>query len=175
MALNSEINRDTLISHFGNLETDPHFIITSERTSVYNCIAWAMGITDLWVDYNITIPGHWWPATAICDNSKAALVSAFEAIGFVVAESPLMEEGYDKVVLYGVGEHWTHAAKIVSDGVEHSKFGEGWDGTHSSNMFHNTIYGDAYAFMKRAVSKRHLTEQYKPKKGICRILKKPVW
>lgn len=175
MALNSEINRLELISHFSNLADDPNFIITSERTNVYNCIAWAMGMTDWWVDHNITISGHWWPETAICTNSKDALISAFEALGFVLADSPMLEDGYDKVVLYGRGTSWTHAARIVADGVEHSKFGTGWDGTHSSKMFHHTIYGDAYAFMKREISKRYLTEKCKPQRGKCKILKKPVW
>lgn len=55
-------------------------------------------------------------------------------------------------------EEWTHAARIVSDGIEHSKFGPAWDGQHSHNVLCKTglgqehqSYGVAYAYMRKLV------------------------
>ncbi|MCD8292873.1 MAG: hypothetical protein LUC23_03820 [Prevotellaceae bacterium] len=86
------------------------------------------------------------------------LVRAFEAEGFVRAEGHLPEEGFDKVVLYKKEnvDEWTHAAQVVSETKEHSKFGQAWDGYHSDNRLRDTgnglehqSYGIPFAYMKR--------------------------
>lgn len=170
MALNSKINRLALYRWFPNLQSDCHFEILSEATPEYNCIAWAMGYTDRWIDTD-TAPGHWWPSGAKRDNKNSSLISAFEQQGFVLCDDAHFEEEYDKVVLYGADGFWTHASRVVSEDSEHSKFGGTWDGTHGHNMFHDTIYGDAFAYMKRP--KRHALD--KPENGSIKILRKPIW
>lgn len=170
MALNSEINRIALYGWFPKLQSDCHFEILSKATPEYNCIAWAMGYTDRWVDtYNA--PGRWWPNGVKRNGKIDSLVSAFEQQGFVRCYDAHFEEGYDKVVLYGANGLWTHASRIVSEESEHSKFGNTWDGTHGHNMFHGTEYGDAFAYMKRP---KQRTPDKTPK-GTIKVLKKPVW
>ena len=58
MDFNTEENRKVLLGYFPQLSKDQHYELLSEETPVYNCIAWAMGFNDRWVDIYMT-PGHW--------------------------------------------------------------------------------------------------------------------
>lgn len=156
MDFDTQGNRSAFIMSFPQLGTDGNFSVNSAETAVYNCIAWAMNVTNCWVDHN-RIAGHWWPDGVERNLTPNALVHAFEAVGFELTDDYAPEFGFDKVILYKSGSCWTHASRIVSKGVEHSKFGSLWDAIHSSNVFHGTVYGDAYACMKRAKSDNHLT------------------
>lgn len=155
MALNTTINRNSLIEIFPDLNTDSNFKILSNKDNTYNCIAWAMGYTDRWID-PFPLVGHWWPDNTTKDLSPESLIEAFESEHFELTDDCSFEEDYEKVVLYKKGNQWTHAAKIVACGIEHSKFGSLWDGQHSHNVLCNTgrrhvsqSYGIAYAYMKR--------------------------
>lgn len=151
--LNSSVNREALISVFPNLRNDASFKILSPQTQVYNCIAWAMNFNDRWVDI-AEIPGHWWPNGVVKSLSPDALVQAFEAVGFETTTDKIPEEGFDKVVLYKKinKEEWTHASRIITESVGHSKFGAEWDGSHSIDSISGTVYGTPYCWMKRSQS-----------------------
>jgi hypothetical protein len=99
-------------------------------------------------------PRNWWPEGVEKTMSPDALIEAFKAVGFTLCDNRDLEESFDKVVLYKneVKNEWTHAARIISETTEHSKFGESFDGTHSHGVFCGTIYGIPYAFMKRSKS-----------------------
>lgn len=159
MALDTPINRQQLINIFPDLAGDANFKILSDCNPVYNCIAWAMGYDDRWVDpSNAIVPWLWWPLGAERSYTPEALISAFKAEGFELSDNSTPEEGYSKVVLYknpNTGK-WTHAARIITADIEYSKFGQAWDGQHSHNVLCNTAkgqetqsYGIAYAYMKR--------------------------
>lgn len=159
MALNTSVNRSFLISVFPDLAGDTNFKILSDRTQEYNCIAWAMGYDDRWVDPYL-VPGHWWPMGVERNLATESLIKAFQSEGFELSDNDMEEDGYAKVVLYkkeNINE-WTHAARIVSDEVEYSKFGNAWDGHHSHNVLCKTSkgqeslsYGVAYAYMRKRV------------------------
>lgn len=151
MDFNTDANRKELIKYFPSLAQDGNFEIKSECTPIYNCIAWAMGLDNVWVDF-LHIAGHWWPEGVGKNDSCQSLVDAFKAVGFEDADNLDEEAGYEKVVLYEKNGHWTHAARCIAPNVEHSKFGEGWDGTHSHDIFNNSSYGIPFAFMKRKAS-----------------------
>ena len=153
MDINTEENRKVLISYFPHLGRDLHYNLLSEETPVYNCIAWAMGFDDRWVDI-VTSPGHWWPDGVQRSTSPQTLVDAFLAVGFEQSDNDMFEEGYDKVALYQNNGEWTHASRIESNNVEYSKFGGSFDGVHSHNIFSGSIYGDEYAYLRRPISKR---------------------
>lgn len=157
MALDTQINRNWLISVYPDLGGDVNFKILSDPTRVYNCIAWAMGYTDRWVD-TVIAPGVWWPAGAKRSYLPESLIEAFKAEGFTETDNCLPEDGYEKVLLYKDEEanEWRHASRVVSAGVEHSKFGNAWDAQHSHNVLCTTSagseassYGTVYACMKR--------------------------
>ncbi len=164
--LDSIINRSILCRVFPDLKNDENFQILSPQTYIYNCIAWAMQFEDRWVDI-VDEPGCWWPDGVEKTMLPSALIQAFEAVGFTLCDNSHLEENFDKVVLYKNvdNDEWTHAARIVSETTEHSKFGPSFDGTHSHNVlcntgvgFENQSYGVAYAFMKRSKT-FHLPEE----------------
>lgn len=165
MALDTPVNRSFLISIFPDLANDNNFKILSECTPVYNCIAWAMGYNDRWVSPIISA-GYWWPDGALRSMVPDALIQAFQVEGFEMSDNSLLEDGYSKVVLYKnlAGDQWTHAARIVANDTEYSKFGQSFDGQHSHAVLCRTgagysdqSYGTAFAYMKRLDSKKALT------------------
>lgn len=174
MALNTQANRDALTKQgFSQLETDEAFEVTSPCDRFYNCIAWAMGFDDRWVDDYPDTPSKrkWWPSGVVKDHTPKGLISAFEAVGFECCESPEMEEGYDKVVLYksskhidpntglNVPEQWTHAARVIGDNLYHSKMGESFDIHHSgNNVFSQSPYGIEYQSMRRRIEDRSIID-----------------
>lgn len=153
---NTDANRQELIRHFPSLASDPNFRINSPSTASYNCIAWAMGFEKRWVSYcsdpivnAVAIRFIWWPQGVQVSNHRDALIQAFEVLGFEITQDNDYDPYYDKVVLYCKGSYWTHASRIVANGIEHSKFGELWDAYHSHDIFRGTDYGEPFAFMQR--------------------------
>lgn len=148
--LDTQDNRRCLIDTFPGLADDANFKVLSECTTRYNCIAWAMGFEDRWVEPQ-EHPEYWWPAGAERGLSRSALESAFESVGFVKASDASMEIGFDKVVLYGKDGQWAHAARIIGSDICHSKFGGAWDCRHSIYSIVGALYGNPYCYMKRPV------------------------
>lgn len=183
MAFDSTINRLMMMSVFPDLASDYNFKLLSDRDDKYNCIAWAMGYDDRWVDCYDS-PGHWWPNGVSKDMSPKSLIEAFSAKGFVLTDNPLPEKGYHKVVLYmsKLTGLWTHAARVLTSDIEHSKFGKEWDGQHSHNVLANTSkrysnssYGEAFAYMKKEVSSsRNIKDLHEMSESIDAISVDPV-
>ena len=175
MALDTPENREQLIDFFHHLSDDENFCIMSRKTPCYNCIAWAMGFDDRWVDCypdSVMARKKWWPDGVARDFKPETLVKAFESVGFVICDDDTPEDGYDKVALYKVSplvdsttgkkiadEGWSHAAKVLDKNVYHSKMGELFDIHHSGgNVFAGSSYGFIYQFMKRKQSKRSICD-----------------
>ena len=172
MDFNTRINRKILIDWFPNLAKDTVFKLTSPDTPVYNCIAWAMGFTDRWVDH-FSAAGHWWPQSVEKDDTCQSLLNAFLALGFEPTDNYNYNASYDKVVLYGYDGKWKHASRILVNNIEHSKFGALWDGIHGHNVFQDDIYGIAYACVQRPIDS--FDPKQHPLAGRIKILKKPIW
>lgn len=176
MALNSPENRQILINVFPSLGRDGSFEIKSDRSKAYNCIAWAMGFDDRWVDPwpddNIARK-KWWPEGVAKDHNPDSLVAAFGALGFEKCDNDQDETGYDKVALYMVSPlihpitfqviakvGWSHAARVLPSGIYHSKIGELFDAYHrSGDIFRGPFYGEVFQFMKRRTEDRVITER----------------
>ncbi len=144
---------------FGSsLKNDVNFKLVSPFSFQYNCIAFALGINDRWVDHE-DIPWHWWPPVekgASIDHLKRVFqYFGFEECGL----DDQLDEMYDKVALYEVSNEWTHAARVVATGVYHSKFGESYDGRHSSGSVLQAQYGNVCLIMRRLRSLSYLTEE----------------
>ncbi len=159
-SLNNQHNREILCNIFPDLRNDANFEILSPQTPLYNCIAWAMQFEDRWVSI-FDYPNYWWPNGVEKTMSPDALIEAFKAVGFTLCDNRDLEESFDKVVLYKNEDknEWTHAARIISETTEHSKFGQSFDGTHSHEVlcktgigYEDSSYGIPYAFMKRSKS-----------------------
>jgi hypothetical protein len=155
MGIDTEINREQIFDAFPDLRHDPNFKLLSPCTYEYNCIAWAMGLDNVWVD-PFPDAGHWWPDGVERGLSPEHLIAAFKAVGFEISSDAEPEAGFDKVALYKNGDEWSHATRIVERGIESSKFGSAWDGQHSHNLCHDETdgkvsnpYGNIFAYMKR--------------------------
>ncbi len=173
MGFNTPRFRTPLIYSFGQkLAVDRNFKLTSEPTYKYNCIAFAMGMDDRWVD-TLDVPWHWWPPVQK-DETPESLVKAFEYLGFEKCDmDDSMADEYDKVVLYKGSIEWLHAARVVGENVYHSKFGENCDGTHSGGDILLAKYGLPYQVMRRLKTDAHLTDDRKgPFVGHSRLSKK---
>ena len=141
---------------FTGLNKDGRFIPTSKKNLDYNCIAWAMRLSDRWVDTQQTA-GHWWPGEITPQSeTQQGLKDAFKALKFVETTNPKPEKGYDKVALYynPYTNCWSHAARVIEEHLYHSKVGGLWDIHHSDgNVMHINndfrTYGFVYGFMKR--------------------------
>jgi len=93
---------------FPNSLTDP-FIVTSEPTLVYNCIAWAYeDFTEwYWPDY-----GSFWPANIPREVTLSAFQLLFEHKGYEVCENHSLEHGFQKIAIYSDADNTpTHAAR----------------------------------------------------------------
>lgn len=142
------------------LDQDGNFILKSSSTYQYNCIAYALGMQDRWVD-NADLPWHWWPPVHK-GGKEAELIEVFRYFGFEECGMDDSVDGqYDKVALYHDADGWTHAARVVADGIYHSKFGASFDGTHSRGDVLQAQYGDPYLIMRRLKSDAHLTDERK--------------
>jgi hypothetical protein len=94
--------------------------ITSPKTPLYNCIAFAAGETHGW----------WWPLMAYWPESVPreetldAFIAAFVTIGYSPCADSMIESGFEKVAIY-VDETGTptHMARQLSSGAWTSKCG----------------------------------------------------
>ncbi len=172
MAKYTEQEVGTLIGWFPALGSDPNFKITSDSTPAYNCIGWALGMNDVWVGlfHPTNYAWTWWPEEVPCDEQNESLIALFEFFGFKQCDDGFCENDFDKVALYADKDGWTHAARIIGDNLLHSKIGTAWDIHHSGgHIFDGTGYGSIFAYMKRPISERYLTDLKKPRVGTITI------
>jgi len=168
MAQYTQQDRTTLINWFPGLKEDAKFRITSDCTPAYNCIGWALGMNDVWVglDHPSNYAWNWWPKEVAENASQSSLISLFAYFGFVECEDGKIEENFDKVALYANNSGWTHAARIVAEDELHSKIGTAWDIHHgTTSLSVNSDYGSIFAYMKRPISDRYLTDIKRPITG----------
>jgi hypothetical protein len=132
-------------SLFPKLTAQNH-TITSPPTTKYNCIAWAAGDTTNWWQ-----PGIYWPVAADpLDESVAVLVTMFQFLGFEVCTGQDLEADYDKVVLYAIGECYSHAARQLASGRWTSKLGNEDDIEHDNpDDVAGGVYGNVAVVMRR--------------------------
>jgi hypothetical protein len=108
--------------------TDTDYIETSKATRRYNCIAWAFKDTSAWWWPDKLGIGKW-PLYIPREATVDAFVRAFATEGYVRCDNRLMEEGFEKIVLYGKVDVLTgnslptHAAIQLPNGHWSSKLG----------------------------------------------------
>jgi hypothetical protein len=131
-----------------NLTAD-NYRITSPTTWEYNCIAWAVGITDVWW---WPTPGRFWPADVPREETLAAFVAALATRGFSSCATSELEEGLETIALYAVGTVPTHAARQLPNGWWTSKLGPSFDIEHATlEAVAGGVYGEPVAFLSKAI------------------------
>lgn len=108
----------------------------SERTTDYNCIAWAAGEDHRRWD---PAPGYYWPPGIERDDRVETLIKVFESLGYVRcpqidASATAVEPGTAKVAIYAdiEADAWTHAARQLPNGRWTSKLGDFEDIEHDT-------------------------------------------
>jgi len=134
----------------------------SDPTTACNCIAYAAGdYAQKWDCPPMPNCGRYWPPGAVQGPEINALISAFEAIGYVICDNGNLELGFEKVALYADDDgEWQHAAKQCKDGTWTSKLGYAEDIRHTTPAVVETPsygdpgYGRVVQYMKRPRSRR---------------------
>lgn len=146
-----------LLQAFPKLSQDKDFKVTSKATSVYNCIAWAYKIDNMWMwpntgEYLFLDGVHYWPSDEIMDCDVSNFIEAFKQKGYECCENSDFESGFRKITLYVKPDttECTHAARELSNGCWTSKLGSSNDIQHGTpDAIENGDYGKVYCFMKK--------------------------
>lgn len=138
----------SLFKLFPNSKKNP-FIITSQASTYYNCIAWACEITDrcMWPD----VRGRYtWPKGIPQDITIYAFIKLFESYGYSACDNGRLEESYQKIAIYADNQDVpTHAARQLPNGNWTSKLGDQIDVEHSLEAMENGFYGNIKLFMRK--------------------------
>jgi len=123
--------------------------VTSPSDAVYNCVAWAAGLTDSWwwpdpdgFDY--------WPTGIDRDRTVPAFTAALSTVGYSPCGDGLLETGWEKAAIYATDEGPTHAARQLPDGRWTSKLGPDEDIEHALEGLCGAAYGVVVQFLRRA-------------------------
>lgn len=132
---------------FGN-----EYRITSKKSRRYNCLAWAIGATDVWWDAGW---GGVWPDGVPDDGSVLAAIRFFEHFGYTLAANAELENGVLKIAIYGDAQGYTHAARQLANGRWSSKLGKLQDIEHDKL---ENLFGSRYGAVVHIMEKRSTTE-----------------
>jgi len=144
--------RPELASELPNL-SDSNSRVTSRDTPRYNCIAWAAGedFRNWWPDL---MGIGYWPPSIPREEKMPAFVRAYETLNFRLCIGGVLENGIEKLALYGKrrGEDVipTHAALQLESGEWTSKLGRFEDISHASvEDVYGPCYGEVIFYMAR--------------------------
>jgi hypothetical protein len=122
--------------------------VTSDDDPLYNCIAFAAGITtQKW--WPIFHPDFYWPPQAPRINAIGSFVAAFATLGYEECSDGSYEDGYEKVAFYQRNGLPTHAARQIGPGKWQSKLGNWYDIEHSDDAVSSGDYGQITKYLRR--------------------------
>lgn len=125
---------------------------TSDPTCEYNCIAWAIGATDLWWEPFVA-PGYFWPNGVDPDYQVQTLVRIFSLREFVeCGRDSSLEPGFEKIAIYAEQDEGMHVARQLPNGTWTSKLGMNQDIMHkTAECIAGGDYEALYVVMKRGI------------------------
>lgn len=129
--------------------------ITSGQTPDYNCVAWSVGKTLVWIWPDDDMQ-YAWPITIPRNESVDAFIRFYATIGYQVCGNADLEVGYEKVAIYVDGQDTTHVARQLDTGHWTSKLGDLVDIRHNelSNLA-DGIYGTVARVVRRLRGAKH--------------------
>jgi len=137
---------------------DIGYCLRSNIDPIYNCIAWAAGVTNIWWWPDpYLIPGRFWPIGVPRQQTLQAFIQAYATVGYAdCGMDGTLERGYEKVAIYATPDgRPQHAARQLLDGVWTSKLGQYKDIHHTPPAGLETSpkgaasYGSVVRYMKR--------------------------
>ncbi len=92
----------------------------------------------------------YWPVNVPREETLLAFRKAFETLGYVICETPDLEENYQKIAIYLLNGQPTHVARQLLNGKWTSKLGQDEDIEHDSlEGLTRDWYGQVAQIMKR--------------------------
>lgn len=141
---------------FPHLNADTVFKKTSDKTSNYNCIAFAAGVESInwWppLKSGVVVPDWYWPPWAPNEVTVDAFIQAFEGLGYRTCADGARVPGVEKVAIYAdpATDEPTHAALQTKDGLWKSKLGPFIDVRHATvTGVEGDRYGQIAVYMER--------------------------
>ena len=119
---------------FPNLTGTTHEV-TSVATTEYNCVAWALGSIDAWIQ----------PADDETGSPPLFMdwvIGVLGARGFVPVNA--LPESGDALAVFATAEQFTHIARRLENGRWTSKLGD-WEDIEHNDL--NCLEGGAYGFV----------------------------
>lgn len=106
---------------------------TSDNDPDYNCVAFAVGETEKWIDPTPN-KRHSWPKEVRRGFEIDVFIDFFRSSGgFTECESGALEQGFEKLALYAdVWNRFRHVARLLESGKWTSKLGEWEDIEHDT-------------------------------------------
>jgi hypothetical protein len=130
--------------------TDDNHEKKSEFDPRYNCIGFAAGTKLWWWPKRIPGMNRYWPPGVPQEVTIEAFVKAFEFKGYAVCSDGALEEGFEKIALFGKGDEPKHAARQIDKRYWASKLGGNIDIHHELKAVEGDQYGQIIRYMKRA-------------------------
>ncbi|HEX5726344.1 MAG TPA: hypothetical protein VFX98_12805 [Longimicrobiaceae bacterium] len=140
-----------LVRRFPGLASSS-FTVTSSRTRDYNCFAWAVYRTDVWISpvlYDPIQDLYTWPAGAAREDTLEAWSAALAAFGFEPCATADLEPRFEKVAVYASAETPTHMARQLATGRWTSKLGKLEDVEHDLHALAGSGYGEVALILRR--------------------------
>ena len=122
--------------------------ITSPEDVNYNCIAWAAGRNDIFINPH---PDYFWPSNLPYSVRLSVFIKLYKAYGYTPCVDNSYEEGFEKIAIY-VTENTdivTHTARQLESGKWTSKLGEYKDIEHALEGLTKSSYGEVAVIMIR--------------------------
>lgn len=126
------------------------FLITSEKSLRYNCIAYVYGdySRPYWPDPNPL--KFFWPPHLPRIKHLSSFIDLYSSIGYQVCPNGDLELPIEKIAIFGNSVNDpTHAAKQLTTGAWSSKLGGNHDVSHSIQNISGGIYGHVLTYMCR--------------------------
>ena len=143
-------NRD-LEQSFPRL-TEGNYLITSEPSNAYNCVAWALGDTSrFW--YDVKIKGYYWPPGVGSADTIEGWKHVFAIHGYHETDSAEFDPAFEKIAIYVDAEGVpNHVARQTDARTWTSKLGKDYDIEHQTlEALECDEYGRATVIMQRRI------------------------
>jgi hypothetical protein len=135
-----------LLAAFPDLESDDP-VVTHPADRGYNCVAWAVGVTDAWWWPD---DGRYWPPGVPAELTVSAMTAALATVGYAPCDDGAAEAGFEKAAVYARGGVPTHVAKQLPGGRWSSKLGKDCVVSHATTAgLEGAVYGRVVAYLRR--------------------------
>ncbi len=134
-----------------NLVENGNFRYTSPKKKAYNCLAWAIGISNLQIDMLYFRDVYELDPNTLDHSANGYAECINRYYGFEICDSAEVEDGFEKIALYEDNRRdFTHAARQLDNGKWTSKMGTYEDIEHDDlDAVAGAFYGKPSVYMKR--------------------------